>query len=185
MFPPQAVFAEPEDQLCDLLEAVAAGDRGAFRVLYDKSVSALYPICLRLMRDRELAQDILQEAMVRIWQKAHLFDRSKGSAMAWMAVLTRNCALSRLAVKAPLILSLDDEAVLAAVESNNGSDPVLASDIRHCLKKLNEKYRKCVILIHLQGLSYDELASLMDAPLGTVKVWVYRAMRELSACIGV
>jgi RNA polymerase sigma-70 factor (ECF subfamily) len=101
-----------------------------------------------------------------------------------MAVLTRNCALNRLAVKVPLTASLNDEAIFAAVESNSGSDPMLAADVRHCLKKLDDKYRKCVILIYLQGLSYDELALKMGAPLGSVKSWVHRAMRELSVCIG-
>ena len=77
-----------------LLEALASGDRK--RALYDKSAPVLFAICVRLMRDRDLAQAMLQEAMTRIWRKAHLFDASKGNAMAWMAVVTRNCALSRL-----------------------------------------------------------------------------------------
>jgi RNA polymerase sigma-70 factor (ECF subfamily) len=180
----QSVLLEAEDHLSCLLEAVAKGDRVAFRSLYDKAVPVLFGVCMRLMRDRESAQDMLQEAMLRIWQKAHLFDRSKGSAIVWMVVLTRNCALRRLTAKAPVLSSLDEETVFAAVESNNASDPVLAADLRQCLKKLNEKYRKCVILIYLQGLSYDELACQMGAPLGSVKSWVHRAMRELSVCLG-
>jgi RNA polymerase sigma-70 factor (ECF subfamily) len=84
-----------EERLCSLLDAVASGDRKAFRALYDKSAPVLFAICVRLMRDRELAEDVLQEALTRIWRTAHLFDATKGNAMAWMAVITRNCALSR------------------------------------------------------------------------------------------
>jgi RNA polymerase sigma-70 factor, ECF subfamily len=94
----------PNADLCALLEAVASGDRKAFRTLYDKSAPVLFAICVRLMRDRDLAQDTFQEAMTRIWRKAHLFDASKGNAMAWMAVVTRNCALGRLAAAPPPFL---------------------------------------------------------------------------------
>jgi Sigma-70 region 2 len=65
------VFAESNKSLCGLIEAVASGDLKAFRTLYDKSVPVLFGICVRLTRDRDLAQDVLQEAMTRIWQKAH------------------------------------------------------------------------------------------------------------------
>jgi RNA polymerase sigma-70 factor (ECF subfamily) len=136
------------------------------------------------MRDRGLAEDVLQEAMTRIWHKAHLFDASKGNAMAWMAVVTRNCALSRIATTPPPSVSLDEAGVLAAVEARLSDDPVTAADVRHCLKKLNEKYRKCVTLIYLHGLSYEELATQMDAPLGSVKSWVHRAIGELATCMG-
>jgi RNA polymerase sigma-70 factor, ECF subfamily len=175
--------AQSNEYLSSLLQAVAAGDRKAFRTLYDNAVPVLFGICVRLMRDRDLAQDLLQEAMTRIWRKAHLFDASKGNAMAWMAVVTRNCALSRIAAATPLAASLDEADVLAAVESRPAGDPVTAADVRQCLMKLNEKYRKCVILIYLHGLSYEELATQMGAPLGSVKSWVHRAIGELAKCM--
>ncbi len=174
----------PEKRLCSLLEAAASGDREAFRTLYDESAPVLFAICVRLMRDRGLAQDVFQEAMTRIWRKAHLFDASKGNAMGWMAVVTRNCALSQLAAAPPPSSSLEEAGVLAAVEATPSGDPVIAADVRKCLKQLNEKYRKCVTLIYLHGLSYEELATQMDAPLGSVKSWVHRAVRELALCMG-
>ena len=179
-----SVLFELNPDLCSLLEAVASGDRKAFRTLYDKSSPVLFAICVRLMRDRDLAQDVLQEAMTRIWRKAHLFDASKGNAMAWMAVVTRNCALSQMAAAPPPSSSLDEAGVLAAVGASPSGDPVITADVRQCLKKLNEKYRKCVTLIYLHGLSYEELATQMGAPLGSVKSWVHRAVRELAVCMG-
>jgi RNA polymerase sigma-70 factor, ECF subfamily len=173
-----------EEHLCTLLGAVASGDRKAFRTLYDKSAPVLFAICVRLMRDRDLAQDVFQEAMTRIWRKAHLFDASKGNALAWMAVVTRNCALSyRAAVPLPSP-SLEEAGAQTAVEARPSGDQVITSDLRQCLKKLNDKYRKCVTLIYLHGLSYAELATHMDAPLGSVKSWVHRAVRELALCMG-
>jgi RNA polymerase sigma-70 factor (ECF subfamily) len=178
------VTSPSERLLCSLLEAVALGDRKAFRTLYDKSAPVLFAICVRLMRDRDVAQDVLQEAMMRIWRKAHLFDASRGNAMAWMAVVTRNCALSRIAAAPPPSSSLDEAGVLPAVEARPSGDPVIAADVRECLKKLNEKYRKCITSIYLHGLSYEELATQMGAPLGSVKSWVHRAVRELALCMG-
>jgi RNA polymerase sigma-70 factor, ECF subfamily len=172
-----------EKRLRSLLAAVASGDRKAFRTLYDKSAPVLFAICVRLMRDRDVAQDVLQEAMTRIWRKAHLFDASKGNALAWMAVVTRNCALSQRAAAPPPSSSLEDAGLLAA-EARWSNDPVIAADVRQCLKKLNEKYRKCVTLIYLHGLSYEELAGKISAPLGSVKSWVHRAVRELALCMG-
>jgi RNA polymerase sigma-70 factor, ECF subfamily len=61
---------------------------------------------------------------------------------------------------------------------------VIAASLQQCLKKLNEKYRKCVTLIYLHGLSYEELATQMGAPLGSVKSWVHRAVRDLALCMG-
>jgi RNA polymerase sigma-70 factor (ECF subfamily) len=180
----QLIVTRPsEKRLCSLLAGVASGDRKAFRTLYDKSAPVLFAICVRLMRDRDVAQDVLQEAMTRIWRKAHLFDASKGNALVWMAVVTRNCALSHRAAAPPPSSSLD-EGVLAAVVARSSNDPVIAADVRQCLKKLNEKYRKCVTLVYLHGLSYEELAEQMGAPLGSVKSWVHRAVRELAHCMG-
>jgi RNA polymerase sigma-70 factor, ECF subfamily len=178
------VTSPSEERINTLLEAVASGDRAAFRTLYDKSARVLFCICVRLMRDRDLAEEVLQEAMTRIWRKAHLFDASKGNAMAWMAVVTRNCALSRLPAAPPLSSSLDEAEVLAAAEARPSGDPVIAADVRQCLKELNEKYRDCVTLIYLHGLSYEELATQVGAPLGSVKSWVHRAVRELALCMG-
>jgi RNA polymerase sigma-70 factor, ECF subfamily len=178
------VTSPSEKRLCSLLDAVAAGDRKAFRTLYDKSAPVLFAICVRLMRDRDLAQDVFQEAMTRIWRKSHLFDASKGNAMAWMAVVTRNCALSQIAAALPPSSSFEEVGMLAAVEARPSGDPVITADVWRCLKKLNEKYRKCVTLIYLHGLSYEELATQMGAPLGSVKSWVHRAVRELGHCMG-
>jgi RNA polymerase sigma-70 factor (ECF subfamily) len=178
------VTSPSEKLLCSLLDAVASGDRKAFRILYDESAPVLFAICVRLMRDRDSAQDVLQDAMTRIWRKAHLFDGSKGNAMTWMAVVTRNCALSRIAAAPPPSSSLEEAGMFAAVEARPSADPVIAADVRQCLKKLNEKYRKCVTLIYLHGLSYEELAEQMGAPLGSVKSWVHRAVRDLAHCMG-
>src|ERR1700731_803930 len=132
------VTSPPEKHLSTLLNAVASGDRKAFRTLYDKSAPVLFAICVRLMRDRDMAQDVLQEAMTRIWRKAHLFDPVKGNALGWITVVPRNCALSRITAAPPPTSSLDDAGVLASVEAKSSDDPVTGADARRCLRKLND-----------------------------------------------
>ena len=102
--------------LAATLEAVAGGDEDAFRQLWDAASPRLYALCLRLMRRRHAAEDVLQESFVRIWQKAHLYDRRLGEPFGWMAALTRNVALDQLrrersrAAEAELEEGLADQA---------------------------------------------------------------------------
>jgi RNA polymerase sigma-70 factor, ECF subfamily len=180
----QLDLVEPADDLSLLLGEVASGNQKAFRALYDKSAPTLFGICMRLMRDRNLAQEVFQEAMTLIWRKAHLFDPTKANALAWMAVVTRNCALSNVAAAPPPAAALDEAGALAVFETGSSGDPVVAADVRRCLKMLSEKYRKCVTLVYLNGLSYEELAEVLGAPIGSVKSWVHRAVRELGICMG-
>jgi RNA polymerase sigma-70 factor, ECF subfamily len=84
--------------------------------------------------------------------------------------------LSQIAGALPPSSSLDEAGTLAAVEARPSEDPAVAADVRQCLKKLNEKYRKSVTLIYLHGLSYEELATQMGSPVGSVKSWVHRAV---------
>ena len=91
-----AMNAPVHDEFDQLVVATATGDRAAFAELYRRAGPKLFGITRRLMRRHELAEDVLQEAFVRIWQKAYLFDPGRGEAMAWLVTLVRRCALDRL-----------------------------------------------------------------------------------------
>ena len=176
----------PEDDLGQVLTSVARGDRAAFRRLYDQAGPVLFGICSRIMRDRNAAEDAFQEAMLRIWQKSHLFDPAKGSAMSWMISVTRNVVLDRLPARRGGTVSLADENVAAMVEalsSQRPRDPGLGPDLRRCLGLLDQKYRKSVILAYHYGLSYEELAAQSDVPVGTIRTWIHRAVEKLQSCL--
>ncbi|MBO0733800.1 MAG: RNA polymerase sigma factor, partial [Methylocapsa sp.] len=81
-------------------------------------------------------------------------------------------------------IPLDDAGLAAAAEIRGSQGPAVAADLRRCLATLNEKYRTCVTLIYLHGMSYEELALMLAAPVGTVKSWAHRAMHELGICMG-
>jgi RNA polymerase sigma-70 factor (ECF subfamily) len=176
----------PEEDLGQVLKAVAQGDRVAFRRLYAVAGPTLLGVCSRILRDRDAAQDAFQEAMLRIWQKSYLYDPAKGGAMGWMTAVARNVVLDRLPDRRIGLVSLADENVAALVEQLSGrrlGEPGLAPDLRKCLGLLEQNYRKCVILAYHYGLSYEELAEQSAVPLGTIKTWIHRAVEKLQLCL--
>ena len=158
------VFAQSNEALCRLLQAVASGDRKAFRTLYDKCRTGPFwnmrtpHAGSRPGRGRSPRSDDTNLA------EGASFRRFQGQCHGWMAVVTSNFALSRIAATPP-----PSSVARRGRNSGGGRIPVRRrsghrADVRQCLKKLNEKYRKCVTLIYLHGISYEELATQMDAP---------------------
>jgi len=136
------------------------------------------------MRDHDAAEEALQDAMVRIWEKSPLFDRAKGDAMGWMVALARSVVFNRLAKKPPPALSLSEAEVAAVVgRLSAGGDPSLGPDLRRCLRALKEEQRRCIIMAYHYGLSYEELSALSSVPVGTVKSWIHRAIGQLQICL--
>lgn len=164
------------DALGTLLQRCAAGDRAAFRALYAAVSPQLNAIALRILRDRDAAADALQETFLRIWSRAGSFDPARGHPLAWMAIITRRCALDRIAAHRPQD-SLDDLDLAAApVEP---TDPRLAA----CLARLPEMHRKAVLLAYVYGYTHPEVSEALAAPLGTVKSWVRRGALALKECL--
>lgn len=159
-----------------LLKATAGGDRIAFRKLYGETSGRLFAVALRILRDRQLAEDAVQEAFVRIWRSAGKYDPARGSPLAWMAVIARNAALDRIKQRAdwePI-----EELEIPAIEA----EPADAR-VGHCLKKLSEQHRNALVLMYVYGLTHPELAERLNAPLGTVKSWVRRGAAALRECM--
>ena len=183
----QSEVAE-DASLARLLRASADGDRDAFARVYEKTAPRLFPVALRLLRRRDAAEDVLQEAYVQIWRKAGQYDFSRGRPLAWMATIVRNRAIDRLRALArdPSDPSPWEEAAenLADrdAEMHTGSNPDSLA-IRRCLERLQDKQRESILLAFYHGLTHEELAARLAAPLGTVKSWVRRGLLELKDCL--
>ena len=168
----------------DMLVLIAAGDRPAFRALYAIAGPKLYAICLRMMRTRDQADDVFQEAFVKVWEKSWQFDPAKGEAMAWLATVTRHCALDRMR-RAPKN-HVEMGGVLQEIEVETATvqpDHLEARGLRHCLDQLRLEHRHAVVLAYVHGLTHEELAQRMAKPLGTIKSWVKRGLEQLKECI--
>jgi len=172
----------PESEV--LLQRCAAGDRAAFRALYDRHATRLYSVALRITRHGNLAADTVQEAFIQVWQNARLYSPSRGSPEAWMVALTRYRALDLIRRAGPAMQELDPETHAELPESLG---PLDASGdgraLRQCLERLPPERRRLVILSYVEGFSHAELANRLLQPLGTVKSSIRRALASLKECL--
>jgi RNA polymerase sigma factor (sigma-70 family) len=183
----------PDDmELIQLLARVANRDETALRALYDRCSSKLYGLAMRVVGNREWAEDVLQEAFITIWRIAGDYRGSLSPPMAWMGLIVRSRALDflrrRAAERDGRTQSLDDE--LADTLPADSADPVnatLASEqawaLKQCLEKLENKQREVVSLAYLRDLSHGELSTQLRLPLGTVKTWIRRGLAQLRLCM--
>jgi RNA polymerase sigma factor (sigma-70 family) len=183
----------PDDmELIQLLARVANRDETALRALYDRCSSKLYGLAMRVVGNREWAEDVLQEAFITIWRIAGDYRGSLSPPMAWMGLIVRSRALDflrrRAAERDGRTQTLDDE--LADTLPADSADPVnatLASEqawaLKQCLEKLENKQREVVSLAYLRDLSHGELSTQLRLPLGTVKTWIRRGLAQLRLCM--
>ena len=177
---------KPSAEIERLISRVALGDRDAFRTLYDRTSAKLFGICLRILNDRQEAEDVLQETYVKIWNKAASFASGRASPIAWLAAIARNQAIDRVRARKPLA---EDEAVLETVPDGTPSpeDVALSADenrrITDCLAELDVKHAAAVTRTYLSGWSYREAADELQVPLNTVKTWIRRSLLALRECM--
>lgn len=170
-------MADDTGELEGLLTRVAAGDRPAFRKLFDRVSGLVYGTTRRILRDRSLADDAAQAAFLKIWRMAGRFDAARGRAVHWIAVIARRAALD-------LVDIAQHTEPLETVEI--GVDPASVSDpgVRRCLETLNPEHRNALLLAYVYGMTHEELADALGAPLGTVKSRVRRAAAAMRECLG-
>ncbi len=169
----------------DLLERTGRGDRGAFAQLYERTSGKLFAVCVGILRSRGLAEEALQDGFVRVWRNAHTFDRGKASAMTWLISVTRNRALSYRS-KTGRLVPVEDETIDAMRDLDRDPEGYDAADLqalKRCLAELGENQRHAVTRAYLYGDTHRELAGAMDAPIGTIKTWLRRALEQLRLCL--
>ncbi len=169
-------FACADAELANIVRGMAAGDRTALKQLYDRYGARLYGVAHRILRDPALAEDALQEAFVKIWRNAGRFDPARGSATGWVAIIVRRAAFDLR----PRDLVIEPADIAAEQPETGMLDPGLA----RALDSLSETHRRALLLMYVHGLTHSELASAMDAPLGTVKSWVRRGAAALKEALG-
>jgi RNA polymerase sigma-70 factor (ECF subfamily) len=182
----------PDAELTALLDRVALRDQTALRLLYDRVGGKLFGLALRVVRQREWAEDVLQEAFLTIWRVAPDYRAALSPPMAWMGLIVRSRALDLLrrhrADRAQLTQPFD-EAVSDTLEADtpNPMDTADASEqawaLHQCLQQLESRQREVVSLAYLRDLSHGELAEQLKLPLGTVKTWIRRGLEKLRGCM--
>lgn len=181
-------MSDDQGLLQRLLTLTAKGDRNAFSTLYQQSADRLFGLCLRMLRDHDDAEEVLQESFSTIWHRAGSFDAALASPMTWMTTITRNKVIDRIRQKPRAALQADASA-LDAIE-DAGPGPALSAELSedhqrlsHCLDELEPDHQRVVREAFFRGLTYNQLAQQRQVPLGTMKSWIRRSLLQLRACL--
>ncbi len=168
----------------DLLRLIAEGDVRAVGELYDRHSPTLFPIALRILRDRAEAEDVLHDAFVAVSERASQYTADRGSVIAWLVTLVRNLSIDRTRRRerrgtlAREILPHEPPASVRDPERLT-SEASEREKIRRALGKLPEAQRQTLEVAFFEGLSYPEIAARENVPLGTIKSRAARALAAL------
>jgi RNA polymerase sigma-70 factor (ECF subfamily) len=169
-----------------LLREVGQGDRTAFAELYRQTSAKLFGVCLRMLRNRGEAEEVLQEVYTTVWRRAEAFDDARANAMTWLTTMARNRAIDRLRQhhEEPL-----DEAHEAMIP-DEGPTPAVQFEqsqenrrLSRCIDALPPQHAHAIREAFYSGATYSELAERVDVPLGTMKSWIRRSLVLLKACL--
>ncbi|WP_240653150.1 sigma-70 family RNA polymerase sigma factor [Sphingomonas crocodyli] len=167
-----------------LLLATADGDRAAFAELYRRTSAKLFGIVLRILPERSVAEDAMQDIYVKIWRNAAGYDAMRGSPIAWLATIARNVAIDVRRRERPGSKISTDEFDFDLLADEGTPSPEALAALRVCLERLDEDQRQLVLAAYLRGDSRDELAERLGHPSGTIKSWLHRALGKLKGCLG-
>jgi RNA polymerase sigma-70 factor (ECF subfamily) len=179
------IFAE---KLAELLSQCGLGNRQAFAELYNSTKSKLFGVSLRIVRERHIAEEVLQDSFVNIWNNAAKYATSKSAPMTWMTAIVRNRSLD--IVRRPLVEVADENDFFALNMEDLAPGPQdrLAAKrdqvkIERCMKGLDGEQLQTISLAFFHGLSHSEVADHLGRPLGTVKTHIRRGLQKLKGCL--
>lgn len=178
----------PQDRVELLLSRCALRDERALEELYRAVSAQLYAVLLRILRSPSVAEEALQDVMVRVWQRADQYVTYRGRAMAWLTSIARYRAIDLLrAQRTDAALEDTPEAALADNSGAEATEAITSERLQRrlsdCLSRLNQEQQKCIALAYVDGYSHDQIARATGTPLGTVKSWVRRGLLSLKRCL--
>ncbi|MGO2354446.1 MAG: sigma-70 family RNA polymerase sigma factor [Marinomonas foliarum] len=175
------------ESLANLLIRVAKEDRSAFSELYEATYRKLFGIVYRILKNQAVSEEVLQEVYLKIWDKASSFDASLASPITWMATIARNRTIDEVRknqlpdsdADVDFDLIVDDS--MAPDDSFSKSRDLLK--LESCLTGLESPRAEMIKAAYLDGCSRQELAERFEQPLGTIKTWLHRSIKQLQGCM--
>ncbi|WP_084104536.1 sigma-70 family RNA polymerase sigma factor [Demequina sp. NBRC 110056] len=178
--------------LADLLERTARGDTDAYEQLYGLVAASVFGLALRIVRDRGMAEDVAQEALVEVWRRATRFDSSAGTARSWILTITHRRAVDRVRSEQA---HTDRVAAHGRVDDVGPEDQDAVVDasyreweaarVHTGLATLTERQREALDLTFFRGFTHREAAHALDIPLGTAKARIRDGLIKLRDSLGV
>ena len=176
--------AEPaQENDVELLKAIVARDEVALAQLYDRYRVILFGLLMRILNNREEAEDVLQEVFLQVWRKAEDFDEDRGRPFTWLVTLARSRGIDRLRtlgarerVAEASAREVPEEVSDAAADAFKSEQRGIVSD---ALAKLPDEQKRPLMLAYFDGLTQSEIATHLGAPLGTVKTRMRTGLMRL------
>lgn len=180
--------AAERDELNKLLQQTCENNQKAFAELYKRTSSKLFGVCLRMLRDRSEAEEVLQEIYTTVWRRASSFDSAKASAITWLVTLSRNKSIDRLRQHREELM--DDPMKMDERVDEDQPSPIADAEtsqenkrLQSCLDELDPQQQSSVREAFFTGATYNELATRCKVPLGTMKSWIRRSLMQLRTCL--
>lgn len=174
------------------LHDCALGNRQAFERIYQREGRYLLGVALRIVRQRQQAEDVLHDAFMNIWTQAASFDAARGSGRGWIYSIVRHASLNAMRQGAREVLvdeetaqALDAHMSMEAHHHATDAFEIQASlgKLNDCLSRLDPVRRNCILYAYVDGCSHVEIAERTHTPLGTVKSWIKRSLGTLRECM--
>lgn len=168
-----------------LIQLSQRQDTKLLQQIYEASKMRLFAVCLRILKNQQLAEDCLQESFIKVWHKANTYAPEKSDAMTWLSRIVRNQAIDML--RRNQRLTFVDE--VPDIEDPQISQQTLLEDVemgaklQQCLKQLKPEQRHSLIASYFDGHTAKQIAEHMQRPVSTVKTWMARSMPILKRCL--
>jgi len=168
----------------ELLEAVARQDHSAMATLFDRYSRLVYSIALRVLREPDQAEDVMQEVLLQVWRQPGGFVSQRGSLGAWLAVVARNRAIDVIRRRAHLtpleeLVGPEPRNLQKAVENDH-----LMKEVRQVVDTLPQEQQTPLYMAYFEGLTHTEISERTGAPLGTVKTRIRSALTAVRRALG-
>lgn len=173
----------PDDSDADLILRVAERDREAFELLYRRYVRSVFGLALRRLRDRQRAEDAVQETFAAIWRSAHSYRPERGAAAPWLYAVARNAIVDRLRARSEPPGEVPETPSREPGPSDRAEASFVAWRVHRALEELPEKEREVVELAYWSEMSQSEVAEYLHIPLGTVKTRTRSALNRLAGLL--
>ena len=168
-----------------LMRRIASGDETALAAVYHRYAKLVYSVALRVLRNADVAEEVLQDIFYQLWRSASAFNPSRGSLSGWLLVCARNRAISRLRGRAaePAAELREQMAVFTMNLEDHLAQAQQMSRVRAVVEKLQPAQRQALELAYFEGLTHTEIASRTGEPLGTVKTRLRAAVEFLKKAL--
>jgi RNA polymerase sigma-70 factor (ECF subfamily) len=172
-----------QDDDVALLKAIAARNEAALAAVYDRYRAILFGLLMRILNNREEAEDVLQEVFLQVWHKAKDFDENRGRPFTWLVTLARSRGIDRLRTLAARARAVEAGTKEISEEISDAATDAFKSEQRglvtQALSQLPDEQKRPIMLAYFEGLTQSEIATRLGAPLGTVKTRMRTGLTNL------